>query len=205
MFNHNKRILCALAAMTLISTPAWADIILPAPKTSAGMGVFAALNSRHSVKASEFPLKEITRQELSSLLWAASGKNRFGKGWTVPFAMGKAPYNSIYVLDNSGVFKYNWKDNRLIELSKEDAREKAGPQPIVGQSPVVLVFVADSGTRPEYAWIASGAMTQNMYLAAESLAIEGRYVISIDENQLRHILKLKPDEKPLNLMLIGKK
>lgn len=205
MFNHNKRILCALAAMTLISAPAWADIILPAPKTSAGMGVFAALNSRHSVKASEFPLKEITRQELSNLLWAASGKNRFGKGWTVPFAMGKAPYNTIYVLDNSGVFKYNWKDNRLIEISKQDVREKAGPQPIVGLSPVVLVFVADSGTKPDYAYIASGAMTQNIYLAAESLAIEGRYVISIDEAHLRHALKLKPDEKPLNLMLIGKK
>lgn len=48
-------------------------------------------------------------------------------------------------------------------------------------------------------------MTQNIYLAAESLAIEGRYVISIDEAQLRQALKLKPDEKPLNLMLIGKK
>ena len=119
--------------------------------------------------------------------------------------MGKAPYNTIYVLDNSGVFRYDWKQNRLIEISKQDVREKAGPQPIVGQSPVVLVFVADSGTKPDYAWIASGAMTQNIYLAAESQAIEGRYVISTDETRLRHALKLKPDEKPLNLMLIGKK
>mgnify|MGYP001199715449 CR=1 FL=1 len=111
MFDNRKRIISALAAMTLISAPAWADVILPAPKTSAGMGVFAALNSRHSAKAGEFPLKDISKQELSNLLWAASGKNRFGKGWTVPFAMGQAPYNTIYVLDNSGVFKYNW--NRL--------------------------------------------------------------------------------------------
>ena len=205
MFDNRKHIISALAAMTLISAPAWADVILPAPKTSAGMGVFAALNSRHSAKAGEFPLKDISKQELSNLLWAASGKNRFGKGWTVPFAMGKAPYNTIYVLDNTGVFKYNWKDNRLIEISKQEVREKAGPQPIVGVSPVVLVLVADSGTKPDVAWIASGAMTQNIYLAAESLAIEGRYVISIDEAQLRQALKLKPDEKPLNLMLIGKK
>lgn len=205
MFRNGKRILCALAAMTLISAPAWADILLPAPKTSSGMGVFSALNSRHSAKHGEFPLKEISRAELSNLLWAASGKNRFGKGWTVPFAMGKAPYNTIYVLDNSGVFKYNWKDNRLVEISKQDVREKAGPQPIVGQSPVVLVFVAESGTKLDIAYIASGAMTQNIYLAAESLAIEGRYVISMDETQLRDALKLKPDEKLLNLMLIGKK
>ena len=205
MFRYSKRTLCALAAMTLISVPAWADVILPAPKTSAGMGVFAALNNRHSARAAEFPLKDITRQELSNLLWAASGKNRLGKGWTVPFAMGKAPYNTIYVLDNNGVFRYDWKQNRLTEISKQDVREKAGPQPIVGQSPVVLVFVADSGTKPDYAYIASGAMTQNIYLAAESLAIEGRYVISMNEPQLRQALKLRPDEKPLNLMLIGKK
>ena len=98
MFDNRKRIISALAAMTLISAPAWADVILPAPKTSAGMGVFAALNSRHSAKAGEFPLKDISKQELSNLLWAASRKNRFGKGWTVPFAMGKAPYNTIFVI-----------------------------------------------------------------------------------------------------------
>lgn len=134
------------------------------------------------------------------------GEKPFRQRLDCPVCNGKnAPYNTIYVLDNSGVFKYNWKDNRLIEISKQDVREKAGPQPIVGLSPVVLVFVADSGTKPDVAYIASGAMTQNIYLAAESLAIEGRYVISIDEAQLRQALKLKPDEKPLNLMLIGKK
>ena len=39
MLDNRKRIISALAAMTLISAPAWADVILPAPKTSAGMGV----------------------------------------------------------------------------------------------------------------------------------------------------------------------
>ena len=206
MFLYSKRLLCTLAAFTSISAPAWAtDIILPAPQTSGGTGVYTALNNRHSAKHGDFPLKEISRQDLSTLLWAASGQNRNGKGWTVPFAMSKAPYDSIYVLDKSGVFKYDWKQNRLIEISTQDVREKAGPQPIVSQSPVVLAFIADSGTEPNYAYIASGAMTQNIYLAAESIGVTGRYVISMDEPQLRHALKLKPHEKPLNLMLIGKK
>ncbi len=206
MFRHGKRVLCTLAAITFLSAPAWAsDIVLPAPETSAGMGVLSALNNRHSAKAGDFPLHDVSRQELSTLLWAASGQNRQGKGWTVPFAMGKAPYNTIYVLDRNGVFRYDWKQNRLNEISGQDVRKKAGPQAIVGQSPVVFVFVADSGTKPDYAFIASGAMTQNIYLAAESLAIACRYVVSMDEASLRHVLKLKPDEKLLNLMLIGKK
>lgn len=102
MFDNRKRIISALAAMTLISAPAWADVILPAPKTSAGMGVFAALNSRHSAKAGEFPLKDISKQELSNLLWAASGKNRSAKGWTVrlPWEKAAVQYHLI-VLDNS--------------------------------------------------------------------------------------------------------
>lgn len=100
---------------------------------------------------------------------------------------------------------HNWKDNRLIEISKTGCQGKSRAATDRRALAVVLVFVADSGTKPDVAWIASGAMTQNIYLAAESLAIEGRYVISIDEAQLRQALKLKPDEKPLNLMLIGKK
>ena len=48
-------------------------------------------------------------------------------------------------------------------------------------------------------------MTQNIYLASASLGIEGRFVITLDENVLRQELKLKTEEYPINLMLIGKK
>ena len=48
-------------------------------------------------------------------------------------------------------------------------------------------------------------MTQNIYLAAASLGIEGRFVITMNENALRQELKLKTEEYPVNLMLIGKK
>ena len=65
--------------------------------------------------------------------------------------------------------------------------------------------MGQEGTAKEYADIAAGAMTQNIYLASASLGIEGRFVITLDENVLRQELKLKTEEYPINLMLIGKK
>ena len=58
----------------------------------------------------------------------------------------------------------------------------------------MLVFVSGSNIKKEYVYTTTGAMTQNIYLAAESMGIGGR-----------EGLKLKTGEYPLNLMLIGKK
>ncbi len=144
-------------------------------------------------------------QELSSLLWAATGQNRNRNGWTVPFAMHRAPYNTIYVLMDTGVYRYDWQKNLLEEISRQDIRSEAGPQRIVGESSVVLVFVGQGGTKKAYADIAAGAMTQNIYLAAASLGIERRFVITMNENVLRQELKLETEAYPVNLMLLGKK
>ena len=78
-------------------------------------------------------------------------------------------------------------------------------QGIVGKSPVILVFVSNGEVKKEYAYIATGAMTQNIYLAAASMGLEGRFVISMNEHVIRKELQLKENEFPLNLMLIGRK
>lgn len=205
MRTFGKTCLGLLAALALTSTATGADIALPAPATQGGEGIFTVLNARHSALPSDFPLKSITMQELSSLLWAATGQNRNGNGWTVPFAMHRAPYNTIYVLMDTGVYRYDWQKNLLEEISRQDIRSEAGPQRIVGESSVVLVFVGQGGTKKAYADIAAGAMTQNIYLAAASLGIEGRFVITMNENVLRQELKLETEAYPVNLMLLGKK
>ena len=192
-----------LAAMALSATTAWADISLPVPQQKGGQGIFTTLESRHSATPADFPLKNISRQELSSLLWAATGENRTGKGWTVPLAMGNAPYNKIYVLNDSGIYRYSWKLNRLIEISGRNIKNEVGLQGIVGKSPVILVFVSNGEVKKEYAYIATGAMTQNIYLAAASMGLEGRFVIYMNEHVIRKELQLKENEFPLNLMLIG--
>ncbi len=200
-----QQLILLLAMAVLCGASARADIVLPSPQTRGGQGVFTALNERHSATPGDFPLKNVSRQELSNLLWAATGQNRSGKGWTVPLAMGNAPYNSIYVLNDSGVYRYHWKLNRLVEIGKKNVKNQVGWQRIVEMAPVVLVFVADGDVKREYADIATGAMTQNVYLAAASMGLEGRFVISLKENALRQALQLEEKAIPLNLMLIGKK
>ena len=94
---------------------------------------------------------------------------------------------------------------RLIRISDKNIKNGISPQNIVGKSPVVLVFVSGSNIKKEYVYTTTGAMTQNIYLAAESMGIGGRFVMTMNEKAIREGLKLKTGEYPLNLMLIGKK
>ncbi len=64
----------------------------------------AISGERSSAAQTAFTDKEPSLKELSTLVWAATGKNRDGKGWTVPFAMGSDPYISLYVLLKSGAY-----------------------------------------------------------------------------------------------------
>lgn len=194
-----------LAILALPGMVTCADITLPPPQIKGGQGIFTLLKSRHSSTPADFPLKNISAQELSSLLWAATGQNRSPRGWTIPLAMNTAPYNKIYVLDDSGVYRYHWKQNRLIRISDKNIKNGISPQNIVGKSPVVLVFVSGSNIKKEYVYTTTGAMTQNIYLVAESMGIGGRFVMTMNEKAIREGLKLKTGEYPLNLMLIGKK
>ena len=71
-------------AMLLCASPVLADEPLPDPQQSGGMSLFEALKRRSSAAGGDFSLADVTREELSTILWAASGMNRGTKGWTVP-------------------------------------------------------------------------------------------------------------------------
>lgn len=186
-----------------------AESTLPAPQTSGGMPVFQAIEERSSASGKEFPSGAVSDQDLSTLLWAASGRNRDNKGWTVPTAMGVAPYCTVYVTDDSGCYRYDWKEHSLRKLSAQSIKATVGKQSFVGNSACVLIFVAD-----EYAVgkigldglgeILTGAMTQNVYLAAQSLGIGVRFVASFDEDVIRERLHIKDTDKVVCIMPVGR-
>lgn len=189
-----------------------ADISLPAPHTSGGTGIYDALKARHSANLAHFPQKALSLQDLSDLLWAATGLNRQGKGWTTPYAMGMAPYNKIYIVSDKGISLYDWQNHALKPISEKDIRSMIGKQAGVATAPVILVITSDSkaignitGSRArDWAHIASGAMAQNLYLAAASLNIGARYIVSMNEDIIRKELKLDKDDLPINIMPLGK-
>ena len=206
---------CALFSLALVffvTFSAWADSDLPAPQTEGGMGLFEALKKRSSAPGGDFPTGPLKAEELSTILWAATGLNRGEKGWTVPMAMGVEPYCKIYVVQDDGIFLYSWKEHSLIEISKENARAKVGAQNFVKNAPTILIVVSDSEKlarfqepeRSAFAHVLTGAMTQDVYLASAALNVGARYLRSMNEDAIREALKLKEGDRPICLVLLGK-
>jgi hypothetical protein len=203
-------IMCCVVA----AGAAWADVKLPDPKRGGGDGIFGLLEKRASGTRGDFPKNDISLDELSTILWAATGLNRDGKGWTVPTAGGKSPYVKIYAVKPDGVFLYDWKEHSLVEISNKNALGEITGDGFVKESPCVLVFVTDAGdlgsmaslnAGNSLAYIATGAMTQNIYLAADSLGISGRYMVSFNGDGMKNELKLRDGETPLCIMPLGKR
>lgn len=204
-------------AVLAVSFVAGGEIKLPAPKTDGGKGIFDALKSRASATGNAFPTGAVSQEELSTILWAASGLNRPGKGWTVPMAMGSEPYARVYVASKDGVYLYSWKSHALIEVSKENIMDKISPQKFATTAPYVLVFTSDDAVmsklpypappevKLEMAAVAVGAMTQDVYLAADALGIGGRYAMTMNADLLRKTLALPEADKLFCIMPIGKR
>ena len=91
-----KKLIIALIAAALMAAPALAaDIMLTTPQKDGGPSVLAAIEGRSSAAQTPFQKGELTVKELSTLLWVATGRNRGGQGWTVPYAMGRDPYVNV--------------------------------------------------------------------------------------------------------------
>lgn len=203
-----------LAVAVLLPTgAASADVPLPAPQRTGGPGVFDAIGSRASALGADFAsMGEVSPEKLSTILWAATGLNRGEKGWTVPMAMGMEPYVKVYVARSDGTFLYDWRAHALKEVSKEDVRGRVGKQDFVAKAPCTLIFVSDSAALSrkfkdddgeEFAAVAAGAMTQNVYLASGALGIGTRYIRSARDDEIERILSLPDDDDVLCIMPMG--
>jgi nitroreductase len=193
--------------------PVHADVKLPEPRTEGGSGIFSLLKSRASALGSGYPTGKVSQEELATLLWAATGLNRTGKGWTVPMAMGREPYCKVYVASDDGTFLYDWKEHALKEISKNNVKGTIGRGAFVAQASHVLVFVTDGkalaglggGRGADWGFFAVGAMTQNVYLAADALDIGVRYMASLSADVARASLQLQENDVPVCIMPIGKR
>ncbi|MDR2368518.1 MAG: nitroreductase family protein [Deltaproteobacteria bacterium] len=191
------------------------DIELPAPQTEGGAGLFDTLKKRSSVPHGGVSFAELSLQDLSTILWAASGLNRGQTGWTVPMADGLEPYVRIYVAGTDGTYRYSWLDNKLTEISKENVKGKLGSHGFVPKAPYVLIFTTDKEIlakltrggqkfQDEFANVLVGAMTQDVYLAAAALNLGTRYIHTMNKDAVVTALGLGPDDYPIALMPIGK-
>jgi len=195
------------SALFLTASIACAQSVkLPEPQKTGGVPALEAIENRASAASAQFPTGEISQKELSTLLWAAGGRNRGGNGWTVPTAMGMDPYVSIYVASKDGMFLYDGREHALRQLSAGDARAKVSAQSFANSAPYILVFVIkgkESGAVFGQALV--GAMTQNVYLASQSLNIAARFMATMQQDVVRRELKLADEDVAVSIMPLGKR
>ena len=169
-------ILCTMMAVNCTAADGGTSVKLPSPDKKATMTLFEALQNRRSVR--EFSDKEISRETLSSLLWAATGVNRESGLLTAPTAV-NAQDISVYVADKNGVSLYNPKENSLKTITKKDIRaDLAERQKGMANAPVFLLLVSDiskfrwkDGTEKTFAAEDAGYVSQNIDLAVVALGL----------------------------------
>ena len=203
---------CVFLAFAATATAA--DNTLPKPVMDGGKNVLAAINDRASALREPFPVNPISMQDLSTLLWTASGRNRGGKGWTVPVGQGRDPYCTVYMAKSDGVFRYDGKEHKLTEISKENIIPGITGQAFATKAPVVLIFVIDGAKMSEVkdpvrqaSWgnLLIGAMTEHVYLAADSLNIGVRYMASFNADFVRAKLNLPAADTPVCILPMGRR
>ena len=207
--DFNMKKIFALTAALLLAAAASAsaaNIVLTEPEKTGGPSVLEAIAKRASAAQAKFAKDEPTVKELSTLLWAATGKNREPKGWTVPMAMGRDPYVSVYVLLKSGGYLYNVEKNALMQITNEKGlTSRAVTQDFARSAPCVLVFVSRGVMNvDDYNFIATGAMSQNVYLACEALGLKTRFIASVNKLNIEQALQLGPVMKITGAMLVGR-
>ena len=188
-----------------VSCSAQEQISLPQPSKSLETTVIEALQNRRSERV--FAEKQMSDQDLASLLWAANGINREDGRRTAPSAINAKDIDR-YVVRADGAYLWDAKENTLKRVSDEDLRPLvAKGQDFVLQAPVSLVLVSDKsrfGNRPaNFAQADAGYVSQNicLYCSAAGWACCPR--ASMDTEGLKKALQLSESQEPMLNNTVG--
>ncbi|MFQ6122096.1 MAG: SagB/ThcOx family dehydrogenase [Dehalococcoidales bacterium] len=198
------------------------QIHLPSPSQKGGMSLAEAIARRRSIR--DFTSQPISQLQLSQILWAAQGTST--SRWryrTVPSAGATYPLEIFVVCGtncvekmDSGIYHYNIDSHSLILLHKEDMRlelaRAALDEESIYEAPVDIVICAvyertlmRYGARGKrYVHMEVGHAGQNIYLQATALGLATVAVGAFYDEQVRNVLGLDEQFKPLYIMPVGK-
>jgi len=182
---------------------------LPKPEKEGGKALMEALSERHSSRS--YADKELSKQQLSNLLWAAFGVNRTESGKRTAPTSHDVRDIEIYAVMKKGAFLYLPEQNALKKVVDKDIRNVTGKQKFVKNAALNLVYVSDfskyeSDNEQALKMTAGthcGFIGQNVYLycASEGLATVVRGQRDTDE--LRAALRLRPDQHVVLAQTVG--
>ncbi len=197
----------------LAKTP---PIRLPQPKKVGNVSLEETLDRRQSLR--NYVFKSLTKNELSQMLWAAGGQNRWGK-LTIPSAGARYPlaiYVAIGDVDGAspGLYKYTARNNTITLVKDKDIRGELSSaclnQPWVRDAPMSIIICADYaktsftyGKRAErYVAMEAGHSGQNIYLEAAALDLGTVAVGAFSDQDVKELLGVA--EEPLYIYPVGR-
>lgn len=208
--NWGKRILpvMLIAGFAVCGAQDSGDVSLPKPNLD--QPIMQILNKRQSNR--EFGSAELTKQEISDLLWAGFGINRSDtKKRTAPTARNTQNID-LYIALPEGAYRYDAEQNSLVQISDKDIRKLTGQQEFVGNAAANVVMVADytksnaksKEDRRFYASANAAFISQNMYLycAANDFATVVRAYI--DKEKLAKALGLAETQEVIFAQSVGR-
>lgn len=211
-----KRHLAVLAAVCIgwaAAASALEAVQLPEPAKSGGVTLAQALAERRTSR--DFADADLTRQQLSDLLWSVAGVNRPDGKKVYAVSMNRQDM-TVYVAARQGVYRYDPLANRLEPVVEGDHRARTGTQPFVGSAAVNLIYVQDmnfwqdkpgqDGRGRDWGFAHAGEMAQNAYLYAAgqgwSAVIRGLFEQDVLKDLLglpeKHFVRLVQSVGPKN-------
>jgi SagB-type dehydrogenase family enzyme len=192
------------------------------PSQKGSVSLEEAIARRRSVR--DFTPESISQSQLSQILWAAQGiSNTWGEYRTVPSAGATYPLEIFVVCGGNsvegisvGIYHYNVDSHSLLRHYDGDVRPElaraALDQDFIYQVPVDIVICAlyertamRYGARGErYVHIEVGHAGQNIYLQATALGLATVAIGAFHDEQVRQVLRLDKQYKPLYIMPVGK-
>jgi SagB-type dehydrogenase family enzyme len=173
---------------------------LPKPEKEGGKALMEALNERQSSRA--YADKELSKQQLSNLLWSAFGINRPESGKRTAPTSRDVRDIEVYAVMKSGAFLYLPEQNALKKIVDKDIRNVTGKQGFVKNAALNLVYVSDfskydSDNEQALKMTAGthcGFIGQNVYLYCASEGLNSVFRAWIDNDLIHKKLNL-PEHK----------
>jgi SagB-type dehydrogenase family enzyme len=196
-----------VAGLSVCSAQDDGTISLPEPDLD--QPLMRILKKRQSNRS--FGAEELTRQQISELLWAGFGINRPDAGKrTAPTAMNTQNID-LYVALPEGTFRYDAEKNLLVQINDKDIRSLTGEQGFVKDAAVNVVMVADytkSNAKAKdeqrfYAAANSGFISQNMYLYCATNGLATVVRAYIDKEKLSEALGLAKTQEVIFAQSVG--
>ena len=198
------------------------QIYLPSPSQKGIVSLEEAITRRRSVR--DFTPEPLSQSQLSQILWSAQGISNTSSGYrTVPSAGATYPLEIFVVCGTNcvegigdGIYHYNIDSHSLTLHYRGDVRldlaRVALNQEFIYEAPVDIIICAlyerttlHYGSRGErYVPIEVGHAGQNIYLQATALGLGTVAIGAFHDEEVREVLRLDKQYKPLYIMPVGK-